>query len=162
MAMYWDKEQVAIEIIDDEGFVGGGKYPKGTLVCFVGASQVNDEDLVRCLRRLVVERGVDIEGDGERDEEEARREDLLWEAELQLARNLTGINDPSGFSGPAGVRDEEDWGEGGDEGDDPDAPDRELEGLFSHLGYLGCYPFNPAHLGARKVVIGNCREVNIG
>lgn len=171
MAMYWDKEHVAIEIIDDEEIAAGGKYPLGTLINYVGASQVNDPDLVRCLQRLVAERGIkdDLEKEdaAEKDdelEEEIRREERLWEAELQLARNLTGED----FEDPLDPKDDDDegWGIGDeDEGDQGDAagdePDQELESMLSKLGLLGCYAYGPVELGAKKIFIENCGDVRI-
>lgn len=168
MAMYWDKEHVAIEIIDDEEIANGGKYPMGTLINYVGASQVNDPDLVRCLQRLVAERGIkdDLEKEdaAEKDnelEEEMRREERLWEAELQLARNLTGED----FEEPLDPKDDDEgWGFGneGDQGDATgDEPDRELESMLAKLGLLGCYAYGPVELGAKKIFIENCGDVRI-
>ncbi len=154
MAMYWDKERVAVEIIDDEKDTEQGKYPKGTLVFYVGASQVADDDLLDCLRRLLIERGLRASCESKPSGCEGDEDDnKLWAAELELAHNLMGddeAREPEGEDAPNYL-------------DDSDADiDLKLEEYMAGLGMLRGYPYTADDLAAKQVIIHDCEHVNIG
>lgn len=153
MAMYWDKERVAVEIIDDEKYSDQDKYPNGTLIFYVGANQVEEDDLLECLRRLLIERGLRASGAGDFEEAgDSETEDKLWEAELKLAHNL--MDDAGAVRTP------------GDKGDykpeEDDDIDLKLEDYMAGLGMYGGYPFIADDLAAKQVIIHDCEHVSIG
>lgn len=151
MAMYWDKERVAVEIIDDEKNAEQDKYPKGTLVFYVGASQVADDDLLDCLRRLVIERGLRASMQSDPKGCDSSEDDgKLWAAELELAHNLMGDNDKQDLGNNDSC----------DNLDDRDI-DLKLEEYMAGLGMLRDYPYTADDLAAKQVIIHDCEHVSI-
>lgn len=156
MAMYWDKERVAIEIIDDEKISDLDRYPKDTLVFYVGANQVAQEDLLDCLRHLLIERGLRLGADEESDPTEAQSVSKVWAAELELAHNL--VHDDDELRDPLGPGAED----GPDDDDADDDIDLKLEDYMAGMGMLRGYPYIADDLAAKQVIIHDCEHVSIG
>ncbi len=153
MAMYWDKERVAIEIIDDEKISDLDRYPKGTLVFYVGANQVAQEDLLDCLRHLLIERGLRLYADEECDPKEAESVSKVWAAELELAHNL--MHDDDELPDPLDP-------DAAESQDDEDDIDLKLEDYMAGMGMLRGYPYIADDLSAKQVIIHDCEHVSIG
>ncbi len=158
MAMYWDKERVAIEVIDDEKISNLDRYPKGTLVFYVGANQVAQEDLLDCLRHLLIERGLRVTADDASDPNEAESVSKVWAAELELAHNLMADDDE--LPDPLDRGAEENRDDNDDDNDDD--IDLKLEEYMAGMGMLRGYPYIADDLAAKQVIIHDCGQVSIG
>ncbi len=174
MSLHWPTEKVAFEVFDDEGNEAQHKYAPGTVVVYVGASQVNDLDLVRYLRGIVIERAFDTgEGEGSPASEPPSSEEKIWKAEIDLMRNLMAMNAPEPESdGGSGDGDEaesdEDDAAGADSDNDPRDPydafdiDEALGKILASITLSERYPSPFDDVPNMQVLIKDCNHVSIG
>lgn len=174
MSLHWPTEKVAFEVFDDEGNEAQHKYAPGTVVIYVGASQVNDLDLVRYLRGIVIERAFDTgEGEGSPASEPPSSEEKIWKAEIDLMRNLMAMNapEPESDGGPGdGDEDEgdEDDAAGADDDNDPHDPydafdiDEALGKILASITLSERYPSPFDDAPNMQFLIKDCNHVSIG
>lgn len=174
MSLHWPTEKVAFEVFDDEGNEAQHKYAPGTVVVYVGASQVNDLDLVRYLRGIVIERAFDTdEGEGSPATEPPSSEEKIWKAEIDLMRNLMAMNapEPESDGGPGDgddEADEDDEDDAGDGDNDPRDPydafdiDEALGKILASITLSERYPSPFDDAPNMQVLIRDCNHVSIG
>lgn len=174
MSLHWPTEKVAFEVFDDEGNEAQHKYAPGTVVVYVGASQVNDLDLVRYLRGIVIERAFDTgEGEDSPATEPPSSEEKIWKAEIDLMRNLMAMNapEPESDDGPGDGDengDDEDEAADGDGDNDPRDPydafdiDEALGKILASITLSERYPSPFDDVPNMQVLIKDCNHVSIG